>query len=82
MHFNPQLFKVSIIQTKLFGPWTELSRFHCILLGTGKALIRLDVQADLVLGCRHMPKDKFLHDTAKYRVDIWAQLFKANDIIS
>ena len=33
MHFNPQLFKVSIIQTKLFGPLDfELSRFHCILL--------------------------------------------------
>ena len=31
MHFNPQLFKVSIIQTKLFGPLDfELSRFHCI----------------------------------------------------
>ena len=30
MHFNPQLFKVSIIQTKLFGPLDfELSRFHC-----------------------------------------------------
>ena len=30
MHFNPQLFKVSIIQTKLFGPLEfELSRFHC-----------------------------------------------------
>ena len=32
MHFNPQLFKVSIIQTKLFGPLDfELSRFHCNL---------------------------------------------------
>ena len=31
MHFNPQFFKVSIIQTKLFGPLDfELSRFHCI----------------------------------------------------
>ena len=31
MHFKPQLFKVSIIQTKLFGPLDfELSRFHCI----------------------------------------------------
>ena len=31
MHFNPQLFKVSIIQTKQFGPLDfELSRFHCI----------------------------------------------------
>ena len=31
MLFNPQLFKVSIIQTKLFGPLDfELSRFHCI----------------------------------------------------
>ena len=31
MHFNPQLFKVSIIQTKLFGPLDfELSRLHCI----------------------------------------------------
>ena len=30
MHFNLQLFKVSIIQTKLFGPLDfELSRFHC-----------------------------------------------------
>ena len=30
MHFNPQLFKISIIQTKLFGPLDfELSRFHC-----------------------------------------------------
>ena len=29
MHFNPQLFKASIIQTKLFGPLDfELSRFH------------------------------------------------------
>ena len=33
MQFNPQLFKVSIIQTKLFGPLDfELSRFHCICL--------------------------------------------------
>ena len=32
MHYNPQLFKVSIIQTKLFGPLDfELSRFHCNL---------------------------------------------------
>ena len=31
VHFNPHLFKVSIIQTKLFGPLDfELSRFHCI----------------------------------------------------
>ena len=31
MHFNRQLFKVSIIQTKLFGLLDfELSRFHCI----------------------------------------------------
>ena len=31
--FNPQLFKVSIIQTKLFCPLDfELSRFHCIPL--------------------------------------------------
>ena len=30
MHFNPQLFKVSISQIKLFGPLDfELSRFHC-----------------------------------------------------
>ena len=30
MHFNPQLFKVSIIQSKLFSPLGfELSRFHC-----------------------------------------------------
>ena len=29
MHFNPQLFKVSIIQTKLFGPLDfELSKFQ------------------------------------------------------
>ena len=33
MHFNPQLFKVSIIQTKQFGPLDfELSRFHCICI--------------------------------------------------
>ena len=33
MHFNPQLFKVSIIQTKLFGPLDfELSRFHGIVI--------------------------------------------------
>ena len=33
MHLNPQLFKVSIIQTKLFGPLDfELSRFHCIFV--------------------------------------------------
>ena len=32
MHFNPQLYKVSIIQTKLFGPLDfELLSFHCIL---------------------------------------------------
>ena len=32
VHVHPQLFKVSIIQTKLFGPLDfELSRFHCIL---------------------------------------------------
>ena len=31
MDFNPQLFKISIIQTKQFGPLDfELSRFHCI----------------------------------------------------
>ena len=35
MHFNPQLFKVSIIQTKLFGPLDfELLRFHCIMILT------------------------------------------------
>ena len=33
MHFNPQIFKVSIIQTKLFGPLEfELSRFHCSII--------------------------------------------------
>ena len=31
MHFNPQLFKFSIIETKMFDPLDfELSRFHCI----------------------------------------------------
>ena len=33
MHFNLELFKVSIIQTKLFGPLDfELLMFHCTLL--------------------------------------------------
>ena len=31
MHFNPQLFKASLIQAELFGPLDfELSSFHCI----------------------------------------------------
>ena len=39
MHFNPKLFKVSIIQTKLFGTFDfELSRFHCILTLTNLTL--------------------------------------------
>ena len=34
MHFNPQFIKVSIIQTKPFGPLDfELSRFQCICCG-------------------------------------------------
>ena len=39
MYFNPQLFKVSIIQTKLFGPLDfELSRFHCIVILVNMAM--------------------------------------------
>ena len=41
MHFNPQLFKVSIIQTKLFGPLDfELSRFHCSSFWIGFHVLR------------------------------------------
>ena len=45
MHFNPQLFKVSVIQRKLFGPLDfELSRFHCILYSLKPASVpQLDV---------------------------------------
>ena len=40
MHFNPQLFTVSIIQTKLFGPLDyDLLRFHCIYINLLKPFL-------------------------------------------
>ena len=56
MHFNPQLFKVSIIQTKLFGSLDfELLRFHCIFFSdtdsqlTGFQLYYTDGGSEILL---------------------------------
>ena len=67
MHFNPQLFKVSIIQTKRVGPLDfELLRFHCIYLPAFLFLLKLKLvlnryQLPLLLDTHvdriHKPRD-------------------------
>ena len=69
MHFNPKLFKVLIIQTKLFGPLDfELSRCHCTCnrvtvlalctISDGR-LSRYQVSFDSLLYFQRYAQDKF-----------------------
>ena len=58
--FNPQLFKVSIIQTKLFGPLDfELSRFLCIAVFMANSVdpdqMLHSAASDLGLHCLQRP---------------------------
>ena len=85
MHFNPQLFKVSIIQTKLFCPLDfELSRFHCIY--TGSTLHRhvnvvltmkpTSIDDRLTKCFRSKPKTRAPHAGANARLQFLLEIYR------